>query len=241
MRKLALVAMSIAIAAAMMTGVATAREADKSADEIVADAAAALQSAKSVDIRGSISSDDGRITLNLASGHGEGGGVMFINGKRFDFVLHTPDVYIKANHAAWVELTGTSSIADLVADRWMKSNSSEDSFASLAKLLDLEQMSQSLLESDTPVTKGTATRFRGKPAISLNDNDEDPGTLYLAAKGAPRPLAIVSTTGKGEILFSKYNSAKIPSPPSSAIDLSALTDATTTDQEWHPAGAGISQ
>jgi hypothetical protein len=148
---------------------------------------------------------------------------MFINGARFDFVLHAPDVYIKADRDAWVELTGQSSIGDLAGDRWMKSSASDGSFASLARLLDLDQMAQSFLESDNPITKGAATRFRGKPAISLDEHDDDPGTLYVAATGAPRPLAIVSAAGKGEILFSKYNSAKIPTAPAIAIDLSTTT------------------
>ena len=229
MRKFALVALSVAVTAVLMAGVATAKEADKSADEIAADAATALQLAKSVALRGSISTGDGRITLNLVCGHGQGGGVMFINGARFDFVLRAPDVYIKGDRDAWIELTGQSSIADLVADRWMKQSASDGSVASLANLLDLDQMAQSFIESDNPITKGTATRFRGMPAISLNDNGDDPGTLYVAAKGAPRPLAIVSTAGKGEILFSKYNSAKIPTPPVNAVDLS-------TQANWQPAG-----
>ena len=62
MRKLARVAASIAVTTLLLTGVATAHEADRSADEIVTDAAAALQSARSVSIRGSISTDDGSVS-----------------------------------------------------------------------------------------------------------------------------------------------------------------------------------
>src|SRR5262249_46333257 len=151
----------------LMTGIASAKEADKSADQITADAAAALKNATSVSIRGSISSGDGRVTINLACGHGQGGGVMFINGGRVEFVLHAPDVSIKADRDAWVQLIGDDSVADLVGDRWMKRSASDASFASLTGLLDLDQMAQSFLKSDSPITKGTATRFQGKPAISL--------------------------------------------------------------------------
>jgi hypothetical protein len=223
MRRLMIVTVGIAVTVFLMAGAASAlvgsAESGKSADEIATDAVAALQSAKSVAMRGSVGSDDGRITLNVVSGHGQGGGVMFINGARFDLVFHAPDVYLKADKAAWIKLTGEDAAGAMFGGRWMKSSTSDENFGSLAKLLDLDQFTQSLSTPSGPITKGATTRYQGKPAIPLIEADDDPSTAYIAAKGTPYLLGVVSTTGDGEIVFSKYNTAKIPRPPSSAIDM----------------------
>ncbi len=73
------------------------------------------------------------------------------------------------------------------------------------------------------MARGATTSFHGAPAIPLRDQGAKDGALYVAATGRPYILGLV-TGGQdsGTILFSDWNTAKVPAAPSGAINIDAL-------------------
>jgi hypothetical protein len=230
MRKLMTVLVGTALTVVMTAGAAIARvptaatgTPEKSVEEILADSTAALQSASSVLMTGTATTDGRRVSINLVAGHGQGGGSMFIDGVRFRLVLAGTDVYLRTAVENWAKFTGYAGAGEVIGDRWVKVTTANENFRTLAQLLDIDQLAVLSLTPTGVTSKGAVERFRGKPAVPIHDDDpNEPGTLYVAAKGAPYPLAIVSTAGKGQTVFSKFNKAKVPQPPTDFFDMTEL-------------------
>ena len=75
------------------------------------------------------------------------------------------------------------------------------------------------------MSKKSVTKVDGNKVIPLVDSKG--GTLYVAATGPAYILKIVNSGGsasggKGSVTFDQYGSAKVPSVPSGAVDLSKL-------------------
>jgi hypothetical protein len=230
-RALAGLAAAVVFAFSMpgVAGAAVTGEAAKPAEQILADAKAAFQQAKSVTIQGTINTEEERLTLNLVAAHGAGGGSVFLNGAQFDIVVAGANVYFKGGAAAWTKLTGQAQLGSLLDQRWIKSTSANPDFAAMAKLADIDQIGPAMLSQSGTLAKGAAARFQGTAAIPLTDDGDEPGTLYVAAKGAPYPLALVKTVGNpGQVTFRKFNTSKVPSPPTKAIDFDQLQAASST-------------
>jgi hypothetical protein len=203
-------------------------EAAKSPAEILRDATTAMTSAPVVLVTGTVQSKDGRTSLKIASGHGTGGGVMFLDGQEFDIVVAAPNVYVKGTAAAWATVSGNPAAGAVLGGRWVQSTTDDKDFSGLASLADLSGLSQSMLTVSGTLTKGPVTDFQGRKAIPLHDDGAEPGTLYVAATGTPYPLGLVRTTGEpGQVVFSHYGKAKIPAPPAQFVSLSQLQSAGT--------------
>ena len=57
--------------------------------------------------------------------------------------------------------------------------------------------------------------------VAIEDTTKG-GTLYVAARGAPYPVAIVGGKGRGAIAFDRWNESASIEAPKGAIDMSAL-------------------
>jgi hypothetical protein len=226
----ALAVATLAVSASGVAHAATAGEAAKPAHEVLVDAQTAFQQAKSVSFQGTIVNDKGdRTTVNLVAGHGAGGGSLFLNGSKFDIVFVGSDVYFKGTADGWTALTGQNVAGTLFGDRWIKSTTANADFAGMAKLADMDQIGASMFSPSGTLTKGAVTQFKNQAAIPLADDGAEPGTLYVAAKGKPYPLGLARTTGQpGQLTFSKFNTAKIPHPPTSSVDFDKLQAATAS-------------
>jgi len=234
-RTLATVAVALVAHLSFDAGTAGARstsgngEASKDVATIVADAEAATASASTVRISGTIDEDGNRTSLNIVSSDGSGAGVMFQAGKRFQLVVHPPDLYLKAPASTWRALSEgqgedastVNAVAQLFGGKWVRMSTANEEFGSLAKLFDISTFND---DSDdlSSVRKLPVTTFHGARAIPLH-NDAKQSTVYVAATGKPYVLGVTSNgTSAGSIVFSEYDTAKVPPAPKHSIDLSSF-------------------
>ncbi len=215
------VALWVGPAGATVTS-ARSSEASKDPTTILADAKAATAASETVRISGSVVEGGKRTSMNLVSSQGRGGGTVTTRGATIQIVVVPPNVYLKADKASWTKLAGTAAAGQLLAGKWLQTTTADPDFASFAALLDASTLTQSLTATGT-VAKGAVTNFHGKKAVPLKDGTKN-GTLYVAASGTPYILGIVGTGAKknNQVLFTEYGSAKVPSAPTNAINLSQL-------------------
>ena len=196
-------------------------EASKSPDEIVTDAGQAMAHLSSVRLAGSIKSGTKRISLDIVSSDGSGGGTMSSDGARFSIVVSPPDVYLRSDAASWTKLTGGNKAAgQLLAGKWLHTTTDDQDFGGFSNLFDVSTFTKSA--SSGPVTKGRVRSYHGEEAIPITDTTDE-SVAYVAATGKPYLLGIVGTgSNRGEVVFSRFGTAKVPTPPKSSIDLSQL-------------------
>ena len=201
-------------------------EAAKPPETILADAVAATSGASTARIAGSLVDNGQQITLDIVSDHGTaGGGTMVSNGAKFDLVVASPYVYLKADAKTWSKLAGNKAAGQIFAGKWLQTSADNPQFASFTKLFDLGALTQQITKSPGTVTKGKPTSYHGKQAIPLRSSSGgDSGILYVAGTGKPYVLGLVGTgkTNPGELRFSSYDTAKVPTAPAGAIDLDQL-------------------
>ena len=200
-------------------------EAIKPASQVLSDAEQASAAASSARISGNITSNGTQIQLQVVDGHNRGGGTVGVNGATFQTVLDGQEVYLKADAATWTKSANTA-VAQLLANRWLKTTTSDQNFSSFAKLLDISQLVTNLKASGT-VTKEATTKVDGISVIPLKDNGPSGGTLDVATTGAPYIIA-VSGGGRdqGILRFDEYGSARVPAVPTGAINLNSLEHGT---------------
>jgi hypothetical protein len=109
-----------------------------------------------------------------------------------------------------------------LAGRWLKTTTANQDFADLTNLLDISKLASALTPSGA-LTKGAPTTFNKVAVVPLHDTGAKGGTLYVAATGKPYMIAVRGGgTEPGTVTFSQYGTAKVPSPPAGAINLSQL-------------------
>jgi hypothetical protein len=196
-------------------------EAAKSPTQILTDAQAATSAASSVHITGQATSSGKQVTLDVADGQGKGGGTVGISGSDLQLVLAQPNLYLKADQAAWQALSSNSGAAAVLANKWIQTTTSSSDFSDLGNLLDISKLPGQFSPKGTP-TKGKTTTFNGQSAITLIDSSGG-GTLYVADKGKPYILGVTGgQDSPGTLTFGQYNSATIPAAPAGAVSLSQL-------------------
>jgi len=196
-------------------------EAAKAPEAIVADAGQAMAQLSSVRLAGSITSGAKRISLNIVSSHGSGGGTMAVNGARFTMVVVPPDVYMRSDAASWTKLAHNKVAGQLFAGKWLHTTTADKDFGGLSNLFDLSTFTNTS-SADGPITKGPIRSYRGTKAIPLADTTKG-SVVYVAATGTPYVLGIVGTgKNRGEVVLSQFGTAKVPRAPRSSIDLSEL-------------------
>ncbi|MCL2395459.1 MAG: hypothetical protein FWC87_12320 [Acidimicrobiaceae bacterium] len=215
--------LSVPVAGASPTPAASANgEAGKTALAILADAKHATEKARTAEVVGSIHHYGSNLSLDIAVGHGQGGGIVSDSGASFDIVLHKPKVYLKAPKATWTKFAGAA-VGGLLANRWLQTTTANKDFTDIAQVVDIVKLTNELLTPSGKVVKKGTTTFHGQPAIALTDSGPNGGTLYVAGRGAPYVLgAVGGKRAPGHLTFSDYGSAKVPPAPKNAINLDAL-------------------
>jgi hypothetical protein len=197
----------------------------KSPTEILAASKAAADSASSVHVAGTLTSNGTRITLNLSlvSGHG-GRGQISQNNLSFKLIVIGDTIYIKASPAFYSHFGGTAA-AQLFQGKWLKAPVSQGELGSLAALTNFGQLIDQSLANQGTLAKGATTTAAGEPAIELRDTSHD-GSLFVASTGEPYPIEIVKRGSEtGHITFTDWHQPVSLSAPSGAIDLSQLQHA----------------
>lgn len=197
----------------------------KSPTEILAASKAAADSAGSVHVAGTLTSNGTRITLNLSLVSGRGGrGQISQNNLSFKLIVIGDTIYIKASPAFYSHFGGTAA-AQLFQGKWLKAPVSQGELGSLAALTNFGQLIDQSLASQGTLAKGATTTAAGEPAIELRDTSRN-GSLFVASTGEPYPIEIVKRGSEtGHIAFTDWHQPVSLSAPSGAIDLSQLQHA----------------
>jgi hypothetical protein len=197
--------------------------ADKSADEIVADATAAVKEAESVHVQGG-TGGDGSIELDIYLVRDEGGeGTLTANGVSFEMIRIGDKAYFKGDDAFWQQFGGDAA-ASLMRGRWLVAPANSGDLASFTPLTDIDQLFGELLGNHgEPLEKGDETEVDGEPAIEVNDPSEG-GKLYVATEGEPYPVKVEMTGEEGgAITFSEWDEEHELEAPEDPVDVAELT------------------
>jgi hypothetical protein len=195
--------------------------ADKTADEIVADATTAAKNADTVYIHGSGTNEGQELAIDLHLVADEGGaGHLTVGGLSFDIVRIGDTAYFKGDESFWKQFGGDAA-AQLFKDKWVQAPATGD-FASLAQLTDPGELFDGILGSHGTLEKGDKTDVDGTPAITVEDTEQN-GTLYVATEDEPYPLKL-ETGGddEGAIVFEDWNEDYSLEAPEDAVDMSQL-------------------
>jgi hypothetical protein len=200
--------------------------ANLSATQIMSRTQAAVKKAPSVHLKGNGVSEGRRFGIDLRISDKSGHGTITQGSQTIELLRVGTTVYIKGDADFWRALTGNAGTAELLKGKYLKGSMSDPKVASIAVLTQLDKFVAQLFSSNRTVTKGERKTIRGTEAISLVASGKDGGTLYIATRGEPYPLQIVSTTQSepGTIDFLDYGAPvkATPPPPDQVVDTSKL-------------------
>jgi hypothetical protein len=198
-----------------------APEQGKNASQVVVDSETAMKDVKSFEVVGTVGGKGtaSSFTLNL-SGTG-GGGEISVPGANLEIVVAGGTVYVKANEASWLKLTGSQTTAQTVANHWIKAPASNSDFSNFADLT----ISRDFVTEFFPGAGAHMSEQSGsvtvhsKKTIVLTDPAGD--SLYVAALGAPYMLYIQGKNLEDLLTFSHFGDAQLPAVPKNATALPA--------------------
>ena len=190
---------------------------------VLADAKAAVSSASSVHVSGSIVSGGTPITLDLSTAAGKGAtGSMTASGFGFDIVQVGSTAYIRGSDAFYKHFAGAA-VAQLLHGKWLKTSTTSGRFASLAALTNIKVLFGKVAANHGKLANDGGKTYRGQRVVEIRDTSDN-SKLYVAATGTAYPVAIVG--GKkgesGTITFSDWNKSVSLNAPQGAIDISKL-------------------
>ncbi len=194
------------------------------ASEILSKALAAASSAQSVHVKGDVTVDSDKISLDVTVSGENGKGTITAEGQSVELIRLNNDVYMKAGEGFWNMVAGNDpnpAVASLLKDRWVKVPADEG-FAELANLFDPD----TLLPDAGPATKGETKTINGISAIGLTDSvDTGEAVIYVATQGEPYPLRLEGPPGEGAIDFTDWNApVEITAPPAGEVlDMSQIS------------------
>jgi hypothetical protein len=198
-------------------------EASKPPDQVLAEAKAAVTSASSVHVSGSIVSGGTPITLDLVMARGKGAkGSMSTGGLKFDLVRIGDTAYIRGSDAFYEHFAGAL-VSQLLHDKWLKASTVQGRFRSLGPLTSVDALFAEISSGHGKLVNDGKTTYKGRQVVAIRDTSDN-SKLYVAATGKPYPVAIVGgkKTQSGAITFSDWNEAVSLTPPKGAIDISQL-------------------
>lgn len=202
----------------------------KSADQIVQDAKAALQSATSFHLAGNITGDSGNVTIdmkvqdkNTTSGHLSQGGVSF------DFVTVGGKFYFRGKQL-WSKISPDA--ADQIGDKWVGVSPDANSdlagqLGSVTQLSDASSLADSLGSTGGPYSKGGTSTVNGQQVVVVKSKD---GEMDVALTGKPYPVHL-DAGSHGKMDITDYGASFGIKAPSGALDYSALQGSSSSTSD----------
>jgi hypothetical protein len=211
------------LAACGSSGPKSNGEASKSPARVLGDAKQAATSAAAVHVFGRLVAAGQPIKLDMTSSGKDGRGTMSENGLSFDFVRVGDKVYIRGSDAFWKSFGGATA-AQLLHGRWLVGSATKGPLASIATLMNIGRLFQQASAGHGKLVNDRETTYRGQKVVAIRDKTKG-GTLYVAATGAPYPIAIVRTGAgnNGAVVFDDWNTSVAVTAPKNAVDLSKLS------------------
>jgi hypothetical protein len=220
---------ALTVSTLLVAACGSSGEDGKSADQIVADAKAALKSASSFHLVGNVTDSSGgggsvKFDMkvddkNTASGHMEQGGV------GFDFVNAGGKLYFRGKD---LFAKFSAAAADAIGDQWVTvtgNASLESAASSVTGLSDASALADSLGSSGGPYSKSGTKTVNGQSVVAVNSKD---GEMDVADSGTPYPVHFDGGS-KGTMDITEYGSHFGIKAPSGALDVSALGGAASSD------------
>ena len=206
----------------MVSASAQASEQSKPAAQIFADGVAAMRQAKDFHVAGHVTQGKQVIALNLTMSPNGGGGSVGVLGATIQMVVTSKYVYMKADSKSWTALTHSASVAQLVANRWLKAPVTNSQFASFAQLSFSNKFLNQVASQGSPFSKLGLSSWDGRSAIVLKDAQGS--NVYIAAYGAHYVLGVSGATSgaKGSLSFTDFGTAPMPAVPTTAITIPGL-------------------
>jgi hypothetical protein len=217
-------------------------EADKTPQQILDDAVAAMKSAKTFHISGTMTDSTGTTTVALDVGTGSAEGTFSQQGLTAKIVVTGGKFYLQGKEL-FSKFAGPQAGA-LIGDRWVIIPTSV--LSGVDAFTDVQKFASCLASDHGTLSKGGTGSVDGQAAVILVDKGDKPGTqagkLYVAASGTAYVLRL-EDTGKataggsssssqcggsadsastGTLTLSRFNQTVSVTPPPDALDLSKL-------------------
>ena len=190
----------------------------QSADEILAQAKAALIAAKSFHVKGDMSDQGLTAKVDFKVSGSDIAGTVEMQGASIEMIKVGNDLFVKAPDNFWANLDPSRSFAALKG-KYAKADMTFAAFATLAKTFTPDE----ILKVEGTASKGGSKTINGNPAIGVVDT-KDKSVVYVATKGEPLPVALDSDGGKNEALLIEHGQpVEIKAPPAAqVVDLKSL-------------------
>ncbi len=192
-----------------------------SADEILAEARAALLRASSVHAKGDVVSEGTDYAIDLRMVRGVGAtGTMAVEGKGLRLVRIGDTAYVQLDPAFLRAATNSQSSVRLLSGTYFKVTARKSAtFAPFVALTDAEQAFGSTLAPTGSVTKGKVTRIGKQRVIDLLVDGGRSGHVFVALAGTPYPVRIVyGSSSKQHVDLDGYGAkVKLTAPPAAKV------------------------
>jgi hypothetical protein len=187
---------------------------------VLADAKAAAGHARSAHVTGSITSNGTPITFDLSLASNGAKGSASIDGLKFGLVRIGDTAYIQGSDAFYKHFAGPA-IAQLLHGKWVKASTSDKRVKSFAPLTRIGPLFARVGAHHGKLVNGGKAVYRGQQVVLVRDRS-DKSKLYVAATGAPYPVAVLggSKAQYGTITFGDWNKPVSLRAPKDAIDIS---------------------
>ena len=195
---------------ASATGAAnTSANAETNVSALRGQVVAAVKQASSVHVSGSFSQGAQQTALDAVLTRDGGiGGRLSVGGHSVALRTSRGHAYILVSKSLskWQKIPPQA--CAIMCGKWLKeSDSSLRSLAGDAGWAKIVAVFQTAMARETADYGGKAT-VNGQPALKLSFSD---ATVYVAAHGTPYPLRIQA--GANQLVYSDWNTAKLPPPP----------------------------
>lgn len=194
----------------------------KTPAQIVAAARAAAMSAATVHVAGSILARPTPISVDMELVSRKGGqGRIVLGGLPIGLVNVDHSLYMKGSLAFYARFAGAKA-AQRLSGWWLKGSAQGEAMGALAALTSLPSFMGQTLSAHGSLTRAPEAEIAGQTAIAVRDSALG-GTLYVASKGTPYPLAIVERGARhGTLVFDRWNQPVSLEPPAHAINVKQL-------------------
>jgi hypothetical protein len=196
--------------------------ASKSAAEILTVARSAAQSASSVHLTTRSKIGKAKVTVDASLTKEQGHARTLALGTAFEAVRVDNTFYVKGNRAFDAQLERVLG-AEVPHGVWLKGSDSGP-LAQVGSIVNMTIELPIILGGQGTVTKGSAAKVNGQPAIELKQEHKlYTATLYVATTGQPYPLKITKVGQEtGQTTFTGWNDPVTVSAPANAVDISTL-------------------
>lgn len=187
---------------------------DQSGREIAEDAVAAMKGVKSLRMKGDITDDGQKMSLDFTIDETSGNcsGSFAQGDKAAELISLGEEQYMKADGAFWTSMADTpqqgSQLATMLGGKWVKVPTSSEDFGELCDLDELLGEFSEGPDKDDRVTKGEVDTVDGRKAVILiGEEDGEKSRIWVAVEGDHHILKIEVVGGDepGTIEFSGIN------------------------------------